>query len=126
MNTVLSFLFGVALSAITIAPARAQSAHDSIRVTLYPNPSCQGTTIIFSVPRESDVIEAVAYDVTGRRVATLARNEGAWFLPGRHMLPLTGYDVNGEPLTPGYYALMVLSRGEIIGSAKYVNACSFR
>lgn len=73
----------------------------------YPNPFAGRTTIAFTLPEQTDVTLSV-YDVTGRRVATLA-NES---MPaGTHRIHWNGRSDDGKHLASGLY-LMRLETGD--------------
>jgi hypothetical protein len=80
-----------------------------------PNPFNPVTTVTFSVPRAADVDLAI-YDVSGRRVATLASSE---FDAGRHDAVWNGTNDVGEQVASGVYFCRLSALGEEL-SAKMV------
>lgn len=64
-----------------------------------PNPAHAGAAVRFDLPREMKV-DLAAYDVGGRRVATLAN--GTWNA-GRHAIHWTTIGDEGRPLASGMY-----------------------
>ena len=73
-----------------------------IRTTLrpnYPNPFNPSTTIEFVVAETAPVTVEI-FDVKGRRVATLIREE---FQPGAHQVTWEGTDESGRGLASGIY-----------------------
>lgn len=65
----------------------------------YPNPFSRNTRITFSVPR-NDVVKLSLFDLTGRRVRTLANHR---FSPGIHSVKWDGKDDRGMIVSSGVY-----------------------
>ncbi len=72
-----------------------------------PNPVSAAATIAFELPRES-AVELSAYDVAGRRVATLA--SGTW-QAGRHAVRWAPQGTTGARLASGVYLLRLEAAG---------------
>jgi hypothetical protein len=64
-----------------------------------PNPFTTSTAIAFSVAERSDVLLEI-FDVTGRRVTTLARDT---YGPGHYSLDWLGLDSAGRSVASGVY-----------------------
>jgi hypothetical protein len=73
-----------------------------------PNPFNPVTTVTFSMPLTATVDLAV-YDVSGRRVATLASGS---FDQGRHEAVWDGTSSSGEPVASGIYFCRLSALGE--------------
>ncbi|RMH63275.1 MAG: T9SS C-terminal target domain-containing protein [Calditrichaeota bacterium] len=69
----------------------------------YPNPFNPVTTIPFELA-ENRFVEAVIYDLRGRKVRTLAKGE---FNPGAHLLEWDARDDSGHAMSSGIYYLRV-------------------
>ena len=80
---------------------------DAASLVAYPNPFNPATTINYDLARDTHVT-IIAYDVTGRRVATLLNDERS---AGAHSLRWLAVDDNGAPLASGVY-LLRLSAGQ--------------
>ncbi|MFN0150589.1 MAG: FlgD immunoglobulin-like domain containing protein [bacterium] len=85
----------------------------AIAVSAWPNPAAGGARIVFQLPRGAPAQLAI-YDVTGRRVRTLAigpaadeRSEATW----------NGADDGGRAVAPGYY-FVDLTQGTHRATAK--------
>jgi hypothetical protein len=63
--------------------------HNSIALTLYPNPFNARTTISYSLPRDSE-IEIAIYDITGRKIETLVQGQQT---AGEHLVVWDGKDL---------------------------------
>ena len=88
---------------ILIAGAAASEVTEGRHVIASPNPFNPETSISFRAPAPGRVFVAV-YDVSGRRVATLADR----LLPaGRHVLRWAGRDDGGAPVAGGVYFAVV-------------------
>ncbi|MDP6670071.1 MAG: proprotein convertase P-domain-containing protein, partial [Candidatus Krumholzibacteria bacterium] len=74
----------------------------------FPNPFNPKTTIRFALP-EAGEIELAIYDVSGRRVRTLA--SGLW-QTGKHELVWTGRDDRGNTVSSGLYFYRLTSDGK--------------
>ena len=74
---------------------------------MQPNPVREFASIGFDLPREASV-ELAAYDVAGRRVATLA--SGAW-PAGRHSVRWAPEGTGGARLAAGVYLLKLEAAG---------------
>lgn len=74
---------------------------------VYPNPFNPRTTVQFDLAEPGEVVLAV-YDVTGRRVATLAREN---YPAGRHQLVWQGRDEAGRPVASGMYVVRLQAGG---------------
>jgi hypothetical protein len=83
----------------------------------YPNPARDGTVIKFALPKQTEV-ELVVYDLSGRRVATVAKDvRGAGVYETRYALT----DDGGKPLPAGVY-LYRLTAGSDTATKKMVIA----
>jgi hypothetical protein len=83
----------------------------------YPNPARDGTVIKFALPAQAEV-ELVVYDLSGRRVATVAKDvRSAGVYEQRYGLT----DDGGKPLPAGVY-LYRLSAGSDVATKKMVIA----
>ena len=80
---------------------------DAASLVAYPNPFNPATTINYDLARDTHVT-IIAYDVTGRRVATLLNDERR---AGAHSFRWHAVDDNGAPLASGVY-LLRLSAGQ--------------
>lgn len=80
---------------------------DAASLVAYPNPFNPATTINYDLARDTHVT-IIAYDVTGRRVATLLNDERR---AGAHSFRWRAVDDNGAPLASGVY-LVRLSAGQ--------------
>jgi hypothetical protein len=81
----------------------------------YPNPARDGTVIKFALPARVEV-ELVVYDLSGRRVATVARDvRSAGVYEERYGLT----DDGGKPLPAGVY-LYRLTAGADVATKKMV------
>jgi hypothetical protein len=63
--------------------------HNSIELTLYPNPFNARTTISYSLPRDSE-IEIAIFDITGRKIETLVQGQET---AGEHSVAWDGKDL---------------------------------
>ena len=72
-----------------------------------PNPVSGRATFSYTVPVQA-VVELSVYDLRGRRVALVHREEVA---PGRHMITWSGQDDRGLPLASGNYVAKLRVRG---------------
>ncbi len=72
-----------------------------------PNPMSGPATFRFAVPVRA-VVELAVYDVRGRRVALVQREEST---PGRHVVEWNGRDGRGHPLASGNYLATLKVRG---------------
>ncbi|MFH1312217.1 MAG: FlgD immunoglobulin-like domain containing protein [Candidatus Eisenbacteria bacterium] len=70
-----------------------------IRVSCRPNPTDEGTAIMYSLPVQGSVTVDI-YDIQGRRVISLVRDEKP---AGSHAVDWTGSDSDGRPVTSGVY-----------------------
>jgi hypothetical protein len=93
-------------SIATAALALAADPDAPVLWSVAPNPSRRGTTatLAFDVPREGDLVEAMLYDIAGRRVAVLAEGPSA---AGRRTLAWDGRNARGETTGAGIYFLRV-------------------
>jgi YVTN family beta-propeller protein len=66
-----------------------------------PNPFSDAVTIAFAIPRQERVA-CIVYDMSGRRVATLADRT---FTPGRHELIWDGNDDSGRAVSAGVFVV---------------------
>ena len=83
----------------------------------YPNPARDGTVIKFALPAQAEV-ELAVYDLSGRRVATVAKDvRGAGVYEERYSLT----DDGGKPLPAGVY-LYRLTAGSDVATKKMVIA----
>jgi hypothetical protein len=73
-----------------------------------PNPFRGETVLRFGLPAEAQV-ELLIYDITGRRVKTLARGR---FEGGRHSVRWNGRDDGGRALAPGLYLARLIADGD--------------
>ncbi len=89
---------GSAVSAPVVA-----AGFPSLGVSAAPNPFDAGCRVRFRLARPADVVLTV-FDVSGRRVRTLARGR---FNAGRHTVPWTGLDDAGRSVAPGVYWVTV-------------------
>jgi len=74
-----------------------------------PNPSRGAIRLTLDLPGAAEV-DAVVYDVQGRRVRTIASGPRE---SGSHVLRWDGLDEGGHPAEPGAYFVRATSRGEI-------------
>lgn len=84
------------------SPEAAAGTALPIRFALHqnqPNPFRSTTTIRFDVPQAA-AVRLEVYDLTGRRVRTLARRD---FAPGFHAVEWDHRDSNGRLVSPGIY-----------------------
>ena len=65
----------------------------------YPNPFNPGTTVVYSIGRESET-RLVLFDSRGREVRTLFRGRQS---PGEHRVEWDGLDSRGSDMPPGLY-----------------------
>ncbi|MCP4291910.1 MAG: hypothetical protein GY780_08760 [bacterium] len=72
-----------------------------------PNPVAGQATFSFAVPVQA-VIELAVYDLRGRRVALVKREE---VIPGRHQITWNGRDDSGRSLASGNYIASLRVRG---------------
>ena len=73
----------------------------------FPNPFNQTTTLVYSLPKQSDV-EIDVYSIIGRHIVTLLHNEQA---AGQYRLQYDGTDGHGAPLPSGVYLLRLKTKG---------------
>jgi hypothetical protein len=87
----------------TSAPGPEPTGAAPLTVAVHPNPSAGKATVAFTLgaPRR---VEAVLYDVLGRRVAVL----GGFFSPGAHAFPL-----DGSALPTGIYVVRLAAGGAV-------------
>ncbi|MEL7361202.1 MAG: YCF48-related protein [Bacteroidota bacterium] len=79
----------------------------------FPNPSTGGVTIPYSLD-EPAAFEVVVYDLTGRRVAVVAKGERS---VGAHEAYWDGRDARGDRVAPGGYVVALTANGRRISSA---------
>lgn len=72
-----------------------------------PNPVSSSATFSFALPVQA-VIELAVYDLRGRRVAVIEREE---LIPGRHQITWNGRDGQGRDLASGNYVAALRVRG---------------
>jgi len=72
-----------------------------------PNPISTGTTFAFAVPVRA-AVELAVYDVRGRRVALISREEVE---AGNHVIAWNGSDSQGRPMASGQYLAALHVRG---------------
>ena len=65
-----------------------------------PNPFTVSTEIAYALPQAAAHLELGVYDVSGRKVATLAQGTE---LAGRHVVRWDGRNASGRPLPAGIY-----------------------
>jgi len=81
------------------APQLVSLSDEGLNLRTFPNPGQSATTIEFDLPRETDV-DVTIFDVTGRRVASLASGRrGAGF----QRLDWDGTDTAGNRVVTGQY-----------------------
>lgn len=73
----------------------------------FPNPFNQTTTVVYSLPKPSDV-EIKVYSIIGRHIVTLLHNEQA---AGHYRLQYDGTDGHAAPLPSGVYLLRLKTKG---------------
>jgi len=73
-------------------------------VRAWPNPFNPRTSVVFSLP-EAGSVEAVVYDLAGRRVRTLHRGV---LVAGEHRLQWAGGDERGDRVAAGVYLVRVV------------------
>ncbi len=95
----------VALSGVAAPPV--QPSGPTVTVRPRPNPFTRATSLCYSLPGPALVSLAV-YDVSGRRVRTLASGPAA---AGMHFARWDGRDDRGSELPPGVYSI----RGQLGG-----------
>ncbi len=76
----------------------------------YPNPFNPKTTLRFALPTAGQV-ELAVYDVSGRRVATLAKG---MMDAGHHELDWLGTDDGGHPVSSGIYFSRIIFGEEVL------------
>ncbi len=76
----------------------------------YPNPFTEVTTIPYRLATGGPV-EVEVYDLQGRRVVTLVRQEQA---PGTYQVQWNGRDALGNPVAGGTYVIRVQAGGRIL------------
>ena len=81
----------------------------------YPNPFNPGTSIMFDLPRRSQVVVTV-YNLLGRHVKTLINNE---FSAGNHSINWDGTDDRGNIVSTGIY-FYSFQAGEFIETKKMI------
>ena len=89
-------------TAVPVAAAASVSSTGSPSAELagvHPNPAMGQARIVFALERAQEV-ELTVYDVTGRRVATLARGR---YAPGDHATLWDGRDGSGHEVPSGVY-----------------------
>jgi hypothetical protein len=72
-----------------------------------PNPFLQETVVSFGIA-ESGIVDLAVYDITGRRVATLA---GGWRPTGWHTAAWRGMDEGGNRVASGVYFVQLRAGG---------------
>jgi len=90
-------------SGVPNAPSRT----DRLHLAVQPNPFQPRTTLVYDL-REAGRVSLVAYDVRGRRVATIA---DAHQPAGRHSVEWNGVDRNGRLLPSGVYMIRMEAGG---------------
>ncbi len=78
---------------------------EDIKLTNYPNPFRNETTIEFSIPTSMD-INIIIYDIVGNRIKTLKHG---YSLAGVNTIKWNGCDDNGNKVNAGIYFCMVES-----------------
>jgi hypothetical protein len=89
----------------------ATEASDPVRLSLgapQPNPSLGTVAMTFGLPRPAAVAVAI-YDVSGRRVRTLAAGPAA---AGWHRLEWRGESDAGEAVRPGLFFVVMKAEGQ--------------
>ena len=101
-------VFEIELGASTVDVPDELPPPTAVRLApVVPNPVSNAATIAFDLPRES-AVELSAYDVSGRRVATVA--SGSW-PAGRHSVRWSAVGANGAKLASGVYLLRLDAAG---------------
>ncbi len=73
----------------------------------YPNPFNGFTTIPFELQKDGNV-KITVYDILGRKVKTLINKPYAF---GKHQTTWDGIDINGNPVSSGFYFYQIKSGG---------------
>ncbi len=105
---------GVVLSSATGTPDSPPAPAEPA-LTLSPNPFNPRVSITFSLAESCQVALSV-HEVSGRRVATLAKG---FYAAGSHRMSWDGHDVEGRELGSGVY-IARLTAGELLASRKMV------
>lgn len=93
---------------VAVEPGRASSRTIALSAPR-PNPSPAGARFELELGRSTDVSVDV-YDMSGRRVASLAHGR---LEPGMHGFAWDGRDGAGKPAPPGLYAVRAEAGGEV-------------
>ncbi len=86
-----------------------------ISLSNYPNPFNPSTTIVFTIPEESNV-EVIVYNIRGQKVKKVVKD---LFEKGHHSVIWQGNDESGESVSSGVY----LYKLNVNGKTESVNKC---
>src|SRR5262249_54865963 len=70
------------------------------RLSGFPNPTSNGASLVYTLPRAEDGVELGVYDTGGRLVARLAVGHAD---VGRHVVHWDGRDLAGRAVAAGVY-----------------------